>query len=927
MIGRGEGLVHLIVGRERELEATARYFDAPERLPRALILAGEAGIGKTTLWRAAVHEAERRGFRTLVFRAASAEVRLSFAALADLLEDVLDDVLPRLPPPQRRALEVALLRAEGLGPAFDERVVFAATLGSIRWLAAQGPLAIAIDDLQWLDPPSAGALEFTARRLSSERVAFLATRRTGGSGPRTTGLETAFGEGRLERIEVAGLSFGALHRLLLDRAGEAFTRPMLRRIHETSAGNPFYALELSRAVEPSLPSRAVGSAGTPLALPPSLDELLGQRLVDLPRDTRTVLFLAAATSQRAVAAIDRAFGQPTRDLLAPAIEADVIQLDGDTIAFGHPLLAAAAYGGTGIDRRRWHARLAETSTDVEERARQKALATDNPDPEVAALLVTAGTNARARGAATVAAELLELAVARTPMADVVARTERAIEAARTLLHIGERRRARRVIDDALPRAPRGGLRSDLLMLLVNLVEDEPDGARRGMTLLEEAITEAGPDAHRHCEALLELESRVRWIAGFDLALDLSRQALALADQTDDVVLQTQAHTSTADLEVLTGLGGDPVRRFARAMELDTTARIDPGSGPAAMLAVCLIRAGRLAEARPLLAGARKRAIDEGDEQSRAQLAIFLAELNWLAGDWDVAEEHTREGLEVAEQSGSRVMQGAISALLALTEGVRGNLDHAVTLARDAAATGEGIGETAYATYNRQVQGFLELSRGNAALGHELLSRDPMPSGAEGTKRISFVGDEIEALIQLGRFVEAAALCQEVEVRGRLLGRRTLTAVAARCRAQLQGAGTLPGSPEVELAQALAVFEELGLPFERARTMLVLGETRRRAKQKRAAREALEAAAAGFEALGAPLWVARARQELARIGGRTLIEGLTPTERQVAELVVAGKSNKEVAAALFVSTRAVEANLTRIYAKLGVGSRTELARRL
>ena len=239
---------------------------------------------------------------------------------------------------------------------------------------------------------------------------------------------------------------------------------------------------------------------------------------------------------------------------------------------------------------------------------------------------------------------------------------------------------------------------------------------------------------------------------------------------------------------------------------------------------------------------------------------------------------------------------------------------------------EEIGEQAYGAYNRQMLGFLELSLGNAAKAHGHLGTYSIEEGIEGPKRISMIGDEIAALIQLGELEAATGLVDELERRGTWLNRPILVGTACRYRGLIRAArGDLDGAAE-PIEQALAIFDG-GLPFERARTLLISGEVRRRSKQKRAARDALEEALALFDKVGAPLWAAKARAELARIGGRTTTAGLTATERRVAELVAEGRSNKEVANELFVSVRAVEANLSKVYAKLDVRSRTELARRL
>ena len=915
--------LHEIVGRERELALIRAFFAAAEAAPRALILEGEAGIGKTTLWEAAVREAERAGFRIIWCRPAGAEVRLSFSALADLLDRDVDEVLPSLPSPQRRALEMALLRSEQGFAQLSERAVSAGVLGAIRGLAGEMPVAIAIDDTQWLDAPSAEAIAYAARRLGTANVAFVISSRLGETPIVPIGLDRALPARNVTLVEVGPLSLGAVHRLLRERTGHSFSRPTLLRIHDTSGGNPFYAIELARAAGEA----GLGTPGEPMQLSRSLDELLGRRLAAIPSRSKDALFIAAAVSQPTVVLLEAALGEPAADLLAPAIDAGIVLVERGAIRFTHPLMASAAYAHGSRDPWRWHVRLAEISTDIEEQARHRSLAVRGPDEEVAALLVMAARRARSRGAPTVAAELYESAIARTPPDLTHERSVRTVEGAPALIKVGERQKARSLLDSVVDSTPAGPLRADALILLADLVEDDPDGERRKRATLQQASLEAGDDPRLHAQALLRLEMLERHSERLSSALGYARQALALAEQSGDEALLTNALTRTADLEVVLGSGTDPVDRFSRALALDERVHIDPAMGPASMLAACLIRAGRLDEARPLLLRQRQRTYDEGDESTRDVLCMFLCELEWLAGNWDAAHAAAMEGLEVTEQAGARVMAGAMSALIALVDGSRGHIEPAIERAREAARQCDAIGEYSYALYNRQVIGFLELSRGNYGLAHEHLAGYSLERGIEGTKRISFIGDEIEALIRLGELKAAAGLVEELEKRGDLLHRPTLTAVAARCRAQLGVARGDSEAAEVNLAQAIETFTALRMPFDRARSLLILGEVRRRAKQKRAAREALQEALAAFESLGAAVWAGRSRQELGRIGGRTMSGGLTATERRVAELVALGRTNKEVASELFVGVRAVEANLSRIYAKLQVGSRTELASHL
>jgi AAA ATPase domain len=283
-----------MVGRDEELAAIAAFLDGAGS-GTALLLEGEAGIGKTTVWRAGVRAAAARGLRTLRAQPAESEAVLSFTALADLLGDVLDGVREELPSPQRRALDAALLLEDAGASSSDARAVAAAVPGVLRRVAGTGPLLVAVDDIQWLDAASADALVFAARRLDGEPVDFLLARRAGDD-PRPLGLDRAFDDARMDRIAIGPLALDALYRLLRDRLGTTLSRPTLRRVHELSGGNPLFALELAREPE----RRATGGklAGTAATL---IDRRIGALLEDTKRLTTMAAALALGLTAAAVA--------------------------------------------------------------------------------------------------------------------------------------------------------------------------------------------------------------------------------------------------------------------------------------------------------------------------------------------------------------------------------------------------------------------------------------------------------------------------------------------------------------------------------------------------------------------------------------------------------------------------------------------------
>ena len=401
--------VRQLFGREQEHGAVVRLLDEAEQLPGAAVLWGEAGIGKTTLWLAAIEAASARGFRVLSARPSEAETRFSFAGLADLLGPSAGEVVSELPPVQRRALESALLLGESELPA-DERVVSAAFLGSVRLLAAAGPLCVAVDDVQWLDGASLAALRFALSRLDDEPLAALIAVR--GSEPEW--LRRAVPEERRRTIQVGGLSVGAIHELLRVRLDATFARPTLLRIWETSRGNPFFALELAAALQ-----RRGGmlAPGEQLPVPSDLGRLLQERLDDLSPAALEVARAVAALADPTMQLVEAAVGGRARAGTAETLTARILELDGERLRFTHPLLGAAVSGGQTPSRlRSLHARLAQLVPTAEEQARHLALATAEPTPEIAATLEEAARAASSRGAPTTAAALAEQALRLTPAA-------------------------------------------------------------------------------------------------------------------------------------------------------------------------------------------------------------------------------------------------------------------------------------------------------------------------------------------------------------------------------------------------------------------------------------------------------------------------------------------------------------------------------
>ena len=334
-----------VVGRDEDLSSLNAFLDPRPAAqgPLAIALEGEAGIGKSTLWSAAVEAARERGLRVLSSRPAESERGLAHAGLGDLFEGALEDVLPALAAPRRRALEVALLMGDATGPPVDPRALGVAVRNALQVLAEDG-LVVAIDDLQWLDASSASALGFALRRLPEADLLLIWTRRLGEM-EEPSAVENALEPDRIDHVQVGPLSVGAIQQLLRSRLDRTVPRPTLLRLHEASGGNPFYALEIARALGSET---AVRDPTQPLPVPARLEELVSARLDCFTGATHEALVFASAHGRLTVAELDHM--GIDRTALEPALEGQVIEVEHGTVRFTHPLLASVLYQGLS-DRR------------------------------------------------------------------------------------------------------------------------------------------------------------------------------------------------------------------------------------------------------------------------------------------------------------------------------------------------------------------------------------------------------------------------------------------------------------------------------------------------------------------------------------------------------------------------------------------------
>ena len=488
-------------------------------------------MGKTTIWQAVTATASSLGFRVLVSRPVEAEAKLAFAGLVDLLEPVADIVIAGLPLAQARALEVALRRMPPRGRSPDGLTISIATLGALRSLSSDGPVLIAIDDVQWLDSPTARALRFAVRRLTSERIGLLVTQRTTPEHGVAAAAAEVTGEGNVV-IEIGPMDVETLEELLRDRLGVGFLRPTLLRIEQASGGNPFYALEIGR----ELLRRGIRFAPDVLPIPEKLSDIVRDRIASLSEPAAEATLLAAVMASPTEEKIRAAMGRDGRsdEGIAEAIQAGLLERDGERLRFGHPLFASIAYeSADAADRRIAHARAARVLTEPEERARHLALASDRKSEHVASALERAAHHAAERGATEAAAQLAELAWHRTPARRPDDARRRALTAAEHLFRAGDPLHARGLLEVVLVSTRQGRARAEVLVALAESYAAGDWNVR--IRLLEEATVEAPDGSARIVAERLLGGAALTMLGDAAGASRHVRAALRFAERADDVI--------------------------------------------------------------------------------------------------------------------------------------------------------------------------------------------------------------------------------------------------------------------------------------------------------------------------------------------------------------------------------------------------------
>jgi DNA-binding CsgD family transcriptional regulator len=901
----------MLIGRERQLgQLEALLNEARVARGRALVLRGSAGIGKTVLLDHAVQQAS--GFQVLHYTAVESEAELPFAGLHALLGPLLVR-LPEIPETQARALSAAL--AIKSIATTNTLAIYAGAL-SLFGVAAEGaPLLVVVDDAHWLDRPSAEALTFTARRLTAESLAILFAVREGEGADFGVALPTI----ELEPLEVA-----ASMELLHERFGTTIAADVARNLAEATGGNPLALLEVAPLLSEA---ERVGREPLPDHLPASesVERTVRRALRSLPPETRLALLVAAASDS------------PTEgdlEALEPAESAGLVRIHVGSVAFRHPLVRSAVYHAASADERRAaHRTLADALTgveDVDRRAWHLAAAADGPDESVAATLEAAASRFAERGGQASASRALERAAELSGDDDACARRLHA--AGRAAEHGGDLERAAVLAERALTRVRDAGIRSAATVLAWQAND------WRGLT--NDAVdfeTEAQRVAPFHpARAALML-----WLSSHEAlrTLDLER-ALRLARKSVDMISVNAARQPEGSWEPwMADVAANTRWHLAfillilgRPSEADEAVRglLPPATGDVWVTYYAYLE--RYDEARSSLERVLRSSRATGDVWNEMYLTRSLAFVDLLEGRFPAARAGAARSLGMAESIGVPVAIAfnlAHLAWLAAIEGRESEAREDVARADDLAQL--GLGWLFLRGRLQATLGLLELGLARPLAAIEKLR--PVADLAErhGVREPSFLPyapDLIEAYARAGeREAAMRELAKLAELAG-ALDRRWALAVVARLHGLLGQDDDL----DEHFGAALELHEQgAGSPFERARTELLYGERLRRAKRRVDAREHLRSAIELFDGLGAAPWSEQARRELRASGESiprrdpTVPEKLTPQELQIALQVAEGKTNRDVAAALFLSPKTVEFHLTRVYRKLNIHSRAELVR--
>ncbi|WP_433473518.1 AAA family ATPase [Spirillospora sp. CA-142024] len=896
-----------------------------------VLLAGPVGIGKSTLLSALAAEHTAAGYRIFACGPAETEHHLPFLGLIDLIAQVVDEVIDRLPGPESHALRSALLLHD---VPLGERDLLCLRLGvlhAFRTLCADRPGLVLIDDAQWLDRPTGELLAFVARRaarlaLPLRVIASIRPEPSGGGQGGHWGDAAGLCPEPVLTVRVPPMPVAELGVLLGGRFGRSWPRSQLVRIHEVSGGNPFFAVELARSVLDSDDLRT-----GELPIPQSLSVLIRKRMDALSSQTRGTLLMAAAASRPSVELLRRT----GRAGLAEAERRGIVDVDaGGQIRFAHPLLSAVIYAeAESTERKAAHQALSEAVRDPVERALHLAKLTSGRDRRIAATLEEAATVARRRGGLSTAAHLGELAADHTPASERDAAVGRRLRAAEDAVAAGDYELARRLARQALERTavPRDRVRAWVVIM---------DSSGQALAEVEEVFPKAMEAARGEPSLLAPLHYRLSWrawmVRGSAAAAHVhARRSAELAALAGDRRTELFALSKQANIEFF--LGRPDAERTLRRALADPQ---DPEvmwhhNGPIHLKHRHHLMHDRLNEARAELRALIYSVRQRGVVESLCLSLYCMSQVEVLQGRCRQALSLARQSLGLAEDCG--LSQGPSWYALALAEAAGGDLDRALTAAEQAVQHSESDGDLLFLPRALHAEGLVRLQLGDATAAVRILDEVRRMETEQGLADPSvrrWHADLADALVGVGRPGEAAELLAEARAQAGRLGRRGVLAVLDRsaalvCAAQGDRDAALDG-----LSRAGERLQALPYRLEEGRAWLELGSLRARLDDPERGRSDLLRARGVFAKTEARPWLARTLAELQRVdhdgpvrrsAGEDPLGILTDIERKVAVLVAEGATNREIAARLFLSIKTVEAALTRTFRKLGVRSRVDVAR--
>lgn len=904
----------VLAGRETERAALAALLDSARAgAGGALVVHGLPGVGKSALL---AEMADGVGDLTVLrTQGVESESPLAFAALHRLLRPAMDRA-GALPAPQARALRTAFGESDD-GDA-DRFLIFLGSLSLLSAVADDAPVLVVVDDAHWLDEASAAALQFVARRVDDERIAVLFGARDGD--------ERTFEAGDLTRLELTGIDDDAAAAVLAEQSAGPVPPDVRDRLVRSTGGNPLALVELARALSPG---QLAGRQPLPAELPltAGVERAFLDRYRRLPFGARAFLLAAAADDSGRLAVVERAARTlgATADSLDDVERSGLLRVVGGHVALRHPLVRSAVYAGaTSRERRAAHAALAQelrTPEDADRRAWHRAAAADEPDESVVQELDAAAERARARGGLEAAASAWERAAELTR--EPGDRAGRLYAAARAAWLAGQGPRARRLVDIAIPGAGDPGTRADMVRLRAR-IEWNTGSLPLAHRMIMEAAAQVAPHDVDRAREMAMFGAAVASFGG-DSGVGIDPASLAFTESATTTrtrafadLLLGLTHVNAGDWPSAT-----PLLRAAFAMteELD-----DENQDLLPNLGIAAVHLGDDAGVRRhhelLLARAR----------STGALLMVLYSLtrrtsaDVTTGRWREAEAGAAEAVQLADTLGQPGLAAMPLAWLALLAALRRDEDFADRLARaEETAASHPTGITA-----STVADVLRWSRGVDAAGRPDVALHHLEQLELGVLRRTAGLDRIETSVRAGRPELAVAWVRELEEFAAATAQAWPAATAAHGRALLADGA----DAERHFETALAHHAESPRIVDRARTELAYGEFLRRARRRIDARRHLRAAVEIFEGLGARPWLERAAVEL-RASGETArrrsvdasAPALTQQERQVARLVAEGMSNRDVAAQLFLSPRTIDFHLRNVFTKLGVTSRTEVARAL